>query len=82
MSFVLWFIRFLNVVEKFLATWHCKSVLNNTLHVDLLFRFYTKNVVVGQILCISNTFIDRFHLPLFVKVSLSSTLFLNVEYKP
>jgi len=70
------------MVENLLTTWHCESVLNYTFHIHLFFRFYTKNVVIGKIFGISNTFIDRFHLSLFVKVSLSTTLFLYVKHKP
>lgn len=81
MSFILGLVRFLNLVKNLLATRDCKSVLNYTFHIHLSFCLHTKNVVVWQIFSISNTFIDRFHLSFFVKVSLSATLFLNIEHK-
>ncbi len=82
MSFELRLVRFLHVVKNLLATWHCESVLNYTLHVYLFLRFNTKNMIVRQIFCVGDTVVYRFHFALFVQVSLRAAFLLYIEYKP
>jgi hypothetical protein len=80
-SFKLRLVRFFYIIKNFLATWYCKPVLNYTLHVYFFFRLNTKDMIVRQIFCVCDTFVDRFNFALLVQVSFCTAFFLDIEYK-